>query len=119
MQTLHQLRSNISGGPSGILCPLGIVAGIDGNSTKTWSSVTATEDDFVFCHMDLQGSNILVDPLTLKVIAIIDWEFAGFYPESHDIAFYEKTTPSGQQVWETPDVVAKMKEFWSSCEQNT
>ncbi|KAK4145837.1 uncharacterized protein C8A04DRAFT_26316 [Dichotomopilus funicola] len=35
---------------------------------------------FVLCHNDLAQQNVLVDPKTLKIKAIIDWEFAGFWP---------------------------------------
>ncbi|KII86231.1 hypothetical protein PLICRDRAFT_281547 [Plicaturopsis crispa FD-325 SS-3] len=35
----------------------------------------------VFTHADLGARHILVDPTTGKVVAIIDWEMAGFWPE--------------------------------------
>ena len=34
--------------------------------------------DLVFCHNDLSANNVIVDPKTLKIAAIIDWEYAGF-----------------------------------------
>ena len=41
---------------------------------------THFDNKFVFCHNDLKPSNIIVHEN--NVTAIIDWEFAGFYPPS-------------------------------------
>jgi Ser/Thr protein kinase RdoA (MazF antagonist) len=51
-------------------------------------------DEFVFCHNDLSQQNVIVDPLSLKILAIIDWEYAGFYPEFFDRPFYKRLGPS-------------------------
>lgn len=51
-------------------------------------------DELVFCHNDLSPSNIIVDPDTLKINAIIDWEYAGFYYESFESPFYRRNGPS-------------------------
>jgi serine/threonine protein kinase len=44
-----------------------------------WPRKTSHNTEFVFCHNDLGQHNILVNPTTLEVTAIIDWEFAGYY----------------------------------------
>jgi hypothetical protein len=38
----------------------------------------------------LSPSNVIVDPDTLKINAIIDWEYAGFYPPEFDRPFYKR-----------------------------
>ncbi|EGN91455.1 hypothetical protein SERLA73DRAFT_67374, partial [Serpula lacrymans var. lacrymans S7.3] len=43
---------------------------------------------FVLCHNDLGHSNIIVDEKTLKINAIVNWEYVGFYPEEMEKAFY-------------------------------
>ncbi|KAH6635196.1 phosphotransferase enzyme family-domain-containing protein [Chaetomium sp. MPI-SDFR-AT-0129] len=48
------------------------------NSTSL--ATTPSSKPYVFCHNDLHQNNILVDPSTLKITAILDWEYAGFYP---------------------------------------
>lgn len=48
----------------------------------------------MFCHNDLGQQNILVDPKTLKIKAIIDWEFAGYFPAAFEGAFYNRIGPS-------------------------
>ncbi|KAJ3496377.1 hypothetical protein NLG97_g2701 [Lecanicillium saksenae] len=35
---------------------------------------------YIFQHGDLAAHNIMIDKTTLQVKAIIDWEYAGFYP---------------------------------------
>ena len=51
-------------------------------------------EDLTFCHNDLSANNVIVNPETLKVNAIIDWEYAGFYPEQFERKFYKRTGPS-------------------------
>jgi len=38
--------------------------------------------------------NVIIDPISLKIRAIIDWEYAGFYPEYFDTRFYKRLGPS-------------------------
>lgn len=44
--------------------------------------------DLVFCHNDLSANNVIVDPDTLKIRAIVDWEYAGFFPAELEAPFY-------------------------------
>lgn len=79
-----------------------------------WKQRSSSEDEFVFCHGDLSQNNILVDPKTLRIVAIIDWEYGGFFPREHEIPFYERSEPSGKQVKgeKFKPIVNKMIEFW-------
>ena len=52
------------------------------------------EEDLVFCHNDFSTHNTIVDPDTLKVNAIIDWEYAGFYPPEFEGMFFRRPGPS-------------------------
>lgn len=52
------------------------------------------DDEYVFCHNDLGQHNILVDPESLKIKAIIDWEFSGFFPRCFEAAFWEQPGPA-------------------------
>ncbi|KAL5374369.1 hypothetical protein PMIN02_012268 [Paraphaeosphaeria minitans] len=49
-----------------------------------WSRKSSINRDFVFCHNDLAQHNIFVDPETFKITAIIDWEFAGYFPKEFE-----------------------------------
>ncbi|MCJ1308322.1 hypothetical protein MMC25_001975 [Agyrium rufum] len=93
--TLQKLRSRITGGPTGILSPPSIVYF---HHLSNWKQQHSPEEEFVFCHGDLSQSNILVDPKKLRITAIIDWEYSGFYPQKYELPFYESPERSGLQV---------------------
>ena len=46
----------------------------------TWKTLPLNEPEYVFQHGDLAAHNIIMDPETLQVNALIDWEYAGFFP---------------------------------------
>jgi thiamine kinase-like enzyme len=48
----------------------------------------------VFCHNDLGQHNIIVDPKNLKILAIVDWEFAGFFPYWFEAQYWRRKGPS-------------------------
>jgi aminoglycoside phosphotransferase (APT) family kinase protein len=62
--------------------------------------------DLVFCHNDLSANNVIVDPDSLKIKAIIDWEYAGFYPPEFEAPFYRRPGPSVALDGEVDDVDA-------------
>lgn len=57
----------------------------------------------MFCHNDLSAHNVIVDPETLKVNAIIDWEYAGFFPEHFEGMFFRRPGPSAALDGEVND----------------
>jgi thiamine kinase-like enzyme len=59
-----------------------------------WVMKPREKDDLVFCHNDLSTNNIIVDPETLKVKAVIDWEYAGFFPPGFEGMFFKRVGPS-------------------------
>jgi hypothetical protein len=59
--------------------------------------------DFVLCHGDLGQHNVLVDPKTLKIAAIIDWEFGGFWPEWFGYLFWTRAAGSWPQEGKVDD----------------
>ncbi|KAK3302809.1 uncharacterized protein B0T15DRAFT_487799 [Chaetomium strumarium] len=65
-----------------------------------WRPRSNVKGDFVFCHNDLGQHNVLVDPKTLKITAIIDWEFGGFWPEWFERPF-----------WMRPDDTERCREW--------
>jgi thiamine kinase-like enzyme len=73
------------GGPSGILIPP--YRAMDKTVRDDWNLVPADEEEYAFCHNDLSQHNVLVDPISLKITAIIDWEYAGFFPAWFEMRF--------------------------------
>ena len=49
-----------------------------------WRPKSYTTNRFVYCHNDLGMQNFLVDPETLGVRALIDWEYSGFFPRESE-----------------------------------
>lgn len=47
---------------------------------KAFRPLPLDEPLYVFQHGDLSDGNIMMNPHTLQVESLIDWEYAGFYP---------------------------------------
>ena len=114
IMALQRLRSRFSGGPTDILAPTTVV-----EQLAEWKPrCCSPNEEFVFCHGDLQQDNILVDPRTLRIVAVIDWEYGGFFPREHEIPFYEVSESSGAQLNSDRlrSAVNNMIEFWRQSE---
>ena len=92
VESLHSLRSSVLGGVSGLIIPPYRV------QVKTprddWDLQPSKTEEYVFCHNDLSQHNIIVDPKSLRINAIIDWEYAGFFPKQFESPFWERPGPS-------------------------
>lgn len=86
---LKTLRWNRIGGPSGIVIPPFRV--LVKTEINTWSLQSSDQDEYVFCHNSLSQHDVIVDPVSLKINAIVDWEYAGFYPSRFDWPFYKRS----------------------------
>ena len=80
------IRSSRLGGPSGIAVPP--YRAIEATFRNEWKLKDGVHDQYVFCHNDLSQNNVMVDPATLEIKAILDWEYAGFWPEWFDAKYY-------------------------------
>ncbi|KAK0659156.1 kinase-like domain-containing protein [Cercophora samala] len=93
---LKGIKSRRLGGPSGILIPPYRVLRV--TERDDWSSCKKSEpkdgEEYVFCHGDCSQHNVIVDPETLRIKAIIDWEYAGFFPAAFEFPFYKRKGPS-------------------------
>jgi hypothetical protein len=49
----------------------------DGIPLQTWP---LHEEEYVFQHGDIAAHNIMMNEFTLEVQALIDWEYAGYFP---------------------------------------
>ncbi|KAJ8105472.1 hypothetical protein OPT61_g10157 [Boeremia exigua] len=45
-----------------------------------WKTLPRTQPEYVFQYGDLAAQNIIMDPQTLQVKALLDFEYAGFFP---------------------------------------
>ncbi|OAR00845.1 hypothetical protein LLEC1_04738 [Akanthomyces lecanii] len=90
--TLRKLQSNLWGGPSGLVVPPYRL--LKHPVRVQWAMKPREVKDLVFCHNDLSAHNVIVDPETLKVRAIVDWEYAGFFPQEFEGMFFRRPGPS-------------------------
>lgn len=63
---------------------------------------------FVYCHNDLNQHNILLDPTTFEVKAIIDWEYSGFFPPNFEKPHWRRA-PFQSSVWMNPIELTRMR----------
>jgi len=89
---LRGLKSSTIGGPTGIIAPPYRVTLV--TKQDTWNLRSPSNEEYGFCHNDLSQNNVIVDPDTLRIKAIIDWEYAGFYPDFFEGKFYRRPGPS-------------------------
>ncbi|KID79638.1 Protein kinase-like domain protein, partial [Metarhizium brunneum ARSEF 3297] len=102
MDVLRGLKSSVWGGPSGIVIPpyrIMVEA-----YRQAWKMKPRESSDLVFCHNDFSAHNVIVDPVSLKVKAVIDWEYAGFYPQEFESEFFRRPGPSVALDGERNDV---------------
>ncbi|KAB5536139.1 kinase-like domain-containing protein [Coniochaeta sp. 2T2.1] len=115
LATLQTLKSNRLGGPSGIVIPPYRV--LRRTETDYWHLKPSDHDEYVFCHNDLSQQNVIVDPDTLKINAIIDWEYARFYPARFEWPFYTRLGPSVAGKDEVDDSL-ELLDFLKSRSEN-
>lgn len=77
-----------------------------------WRLRSRASETLVFCHNDLSPYNVIVDPATLKIKAIIDWEYAGCFPPEFDKPYYKRlgaSVPLGDEVDDVDEQIAIME----------
>ncbi|KAH8751110.1 kinase-like domain-containing protein [Diaporthe sp. PMI_573] len=92
LATLHALKSHHLGGPTSIVIPPHRIW--RQTERNSWTLQNSQLDEYSFCHNDLSQHNVIVNPDTLSIKAIIDWEYAGFYPVNFESPFYRRLGPS-------------------------
>jgi aminoglycoside phosphotransferase len=93
LRTMQEMTSKVMGGFLGYAC-LPARLEKEYKAYGPFKSGEAPAYELVLCHNDLSQYNIMVDKKTLKITAILDWEYAGFYPKKFEGAFYKRPGPS-------------------------
>ncbi|THZ50791.1 hypothetical protein D6C86_10616 [Aureobasidium pullulans] len=92
LQQIHKFRSAVVGGLSGIVVfPYRLQ---QKTPIDLWNIEPSKTEEYVLCHNDLSQQNVIVYPDSLKIRAIIDWEYAGYWPERFEKPFYKRLGPS-------------------------
>ncbi|KAL1741805.1 kinase-like domain-containing protein [Schizophyllum fasciatum] len=104
LRALHSVKGTSMGGFCGVAClPYRLARILPKGEKVTFQPDVAHE--LVLCHNDLSQHNIIVDPQTLKINAIVDWEFAGFYPVQFEFPFYRRKFGEKTDVPELLEIV--------------
>ncbi|KAG5996995.1 hypothetical protein E4U52_005264 [Claviceps spartinae] len=93
---LRRLRRNFMGSPNPELPVMPPRRFWDFAEKRVWPSMMKDTNDYVLCHTDLDRQNILVDPNTFKIVSILDWETAGFFPQEWELPLW---TVQGQEQY--------------------
>jgi len=106
--TLKTLRSDTPGVPGqSLLCAPNRIHSQFWKHHSCWRpKPDAGEEEkggYVFCHNDLGQHNVIVDPNTLKINAIIDWEYGGFWPEWFEQPYWKRKGPGAPLEGEEDD----------------
>ena len=112
---MHAIKSNVMGGFLGdVIVPYRVGVALPQDQLLVLRESAVPE--FVLCHNDLSQHNVIVDEKTLKVNAILDWEYAGFYPPEFDGPFYLRPGPSVALKGEENDVpkLLEVLEHWKA-----
>ncbi len=60
------------------------------NDREKWPVRSECTPNFSFCYNDLAQHNVIINPDTLQVEAIIDWEVSGFYTSDFEAPLWTK-----------------------------
>jgi hypothetical protein len=74
---LAKLRSNKTGLDRFVLPPVWI---LEYDIRLHWDVKTSSYKEFVFTHGDMGPDNLRMDPYTLTVKCVVDWEHSGYFP---------------------------------------
>ena len=116
LQTLRGIKGKNMGGFCGVAClPYRVLGVFPRGEAPHVKFQPDLPYDLVLYHNDLSQHNILVDPETLKITAILDWEFAGFYPKDFEGAFYRRPGASvalkqDGEASDVPELLATVEE---------
>jgi Phosphotransferase enzyme family len=106
---MHAIKSKVMGGfLDDVMLPYRVGKAVPHDEVLKFREATTPE--FVLCHNDLSQHNVMVDETTFKINAILDWEYAGFFPQEFDGVFYLRPGPSGVALGGERDDVSELLE---------
>jgi hypothetical protein len=74
---LAKLRSNKTGLDGFVMPPAWM---LEYDTRLHWDVKTSSYEEFIFTHGDLGPDNLRMDPYTLTVKWVVDWENSGYFP---------------------------------------
>jgi serine/threonine protein kinase len=99
---LRNLASSATGLDGFVIPPPWI---LEYDERQEWLPKTTSHSPYIFCHGDLSPGNIMIDPETLEVTGIIDWEHAGYFPP--DFQVYRVNNESYMDLYKDKERIKK------------
>lgn len=103
---LRELTSSTSGAIHGVILPPRRL--FDRYPQRQWLPRLSEGLGYHLNHCDLSQHNFLCDRGTGKVKAVIDWEFAGFYPSYFEAPLWSKPH---DEIEDDPEEIGALLEF--------
>ena len=103
---LDALTSHVTGTFQGVVLPPRRL--FDAYPQRKWCTRTAEKETYHFTHNDLSQHNFLCNKETGKVEAVIDWEFAGFYPSFFEAPLWRAPY---HEIKDDPEEIGKLLSF--------
>jgi tRNA A-37 threonylcarbamoyl transferase component Bud32 len=100
---LRRLRSSTTGLNDFVIPPPWI---LEYDKRQHWDPKATTHSSYSFCHGDLSPANIIMDPETLEVNGIIDWEHAGYFPPALEV--YAVNIKSYMELYKNEERIQKL-----------
>ena len=117
MATLKALESEVPGIPGEpLMCPPQRVNRNQWRQDSCWRP-RRRRGGYVFCHNDLGQDNVIVDPETLEIKAIVDWGAGGFWPEWYERSFWQRPGASVVLQGEEDDTERCRQWLTEHCEE--
>jgi hypothetical protein len=79
---LEKLKLTTTGLNGFVLLPPWI---LEDDTREYWKRMTTGFASYIFCYGDLAAHNIMVDPETLQVVGLFDWEHAGYFLQEFQV----------------------------------
>ncbi|OAA77954.1 aminoglycoside phosphotransferase [Akanthomyces lecanii RCEF 1005] len=95
---LQSLRSNRIGSVDATI-PVFPPYRVFQENRRGWHRVTSEKQEFVLCHTSLNEQSIIVDPATYKIVAIVGWECAGYFPPYFELPLWLDTLEASSDVY--------------------
>lgn len=95
---LQSLRSNRIGSVDAAV-PVFPPYRVFAKDRRSWPRITSEKQEFVLCHTCLNEQNIIVDAATYKIVAIVGWECAGYFPPYFELPVWLDGLEDGPNVY--------------------
>ncbi|KAL8784777.1 MAG: hypothetical protein Q9213_003757 [Squamulea squamosa] len=103
---LSELRLKYMGQLGGVFFPPPRMHSFEPRERRAGPAIQSATEQFIYYHNDLGVHNVVIEPDSLEVKCLIDWEYSGFFPPGFEFPFWRYTFNMETRQWENEDGVA-------------